>query len=435
MFLNYFKIKFKVNLDVQKKLFNKLINLKMNATTTNNNYANDSENELISVLFFMLPIVLSMSTVCLNSLVIYIILFSLKKRSFSNYLFLSSAIADLLIGLLPEPLLIVYIKSRFQYQTLKIADTCVYKLIMNNSCMFLNISLFNLLIITVHRYRQLRSAKVNDKLNNTRYLMIICVWFISILFWTLMLIPIINRIQSSDLFYGCFYVFSLDYVLLIELITLITPIVFIVLFNMLTFNTLKLKSKRIKKPVAPTTPTNPRFKVYKNRPLSNSDNCLNLEDKQIETNLNSPVNKIGSVETFANLNRSFNLKYAKAESRIKQKNLLAQKARQGQHHQHHHFDYLRRKLTKERKAFLCLFVISIELISSWLLFLVIWPLRVLCLECINERFFQFSVWLNYSSAAANPLILLMFHSKYQHELMRLYYGMTKSIRQLTFQRA
>lgn len=84
-----------------------------------------------------------------------------------------------------------------------------------------------------------------------------------------------------------------------------------------------------------------------------------------------------------------------------------------------HFDYFRRKLTKERKAFLCLFSISVGLISSWLLFLIMWPLRIICNSCVSEVLFTISVWSNYSSAAANPLILLIFHSKFQNELVTI----------------
>ena len=84
-----------------------------------------------------------------------------------------------------------------------------------------------------------------------------------------------------------------------------------------------------------------------------------------------------------------------------------------------HFDYFRRKLTKERKAFLCLFSISVGLISSWLLFLIMWPLRIICNTCVSEILFSISVWSNYSSAAANPLILLIFHSKFQTELISM----------------
>jgi hypothetical protein len=95
-----------------------------------------------------------------------------------------------------------------------------------------------------------------------------------------------------------------------------------------------------------------------------------------------------------------------------------------------HLDYFRRKLTKERKAFLTLFSISVSLISSWLLFLILWPLRTLCHDCVSELYFSLSVWLNYSSAAANPLILIIFHSKLRHEfftILSMFYTSTRQI--------
>lgn len=95
-----------------------------------------------------------------------------------------------------------------------------------------------------------------------------------------------------------------------------------------------------------------------------------------------------------------------------------------------HLDYFRRKLTKERKAFLTLFCISVSLILSWLLFLIVWPLRAFCHTCVSDLMFKTSVWLNCSSAAANPLILIIFHSKLRHEFYALLALFVTYIRQI-----
>lgn len=72
---------------------------------------------IFTALATVFKIGLTIATVLLNCLVIFIIarLSKNKKRSFSNYLFLSSAIADLVVGLTAEPLMIAYV---LKYPTL-----------------------------------------------------------------------------------------------------------------------------------------------------------------------------------------------------------------------------------------------------------------------------------------------------------------------------
>jgi hypothetical protein len=111
-------------------------------------YKNDSDDNISSNLFFLIfQFFLTFSTIGLNSLIIFIIIVFLKKKSFSNFLFLSSAIADLLIGVLPEPLMIAYTLLKVPNNAVhvnstqtgsmsnalktQLADSCIYKLIMN----------------------------------------------------------------------------------------------------------------------------------------------------------------------------------------------------------------------------------------------------------------------------------------------------------------
>ncbi len=73
-------------------------------------------NILSQHFFLAFKLCLTCSTIFLNILVITIIQrLNKRKRSFSNFLFLSSAIADLFIGLGPMPSMITY---RFFYNSL-----------------------------------------------------------------------------------------------------------------------------------------------------------------------------------------------------------------------------------------------------------------------------------------------------------------------------
>ena len=188
-------------------------------------------------------------------------------------------------------------------------NSCFYWLIINNSCLFLNISLINLLLITIHRYNQLKSALVHDRLTYWRNFLIFSVWIFSCVFWSSMIIPIINISRSSSIF-ECTLMYSAYYVVLIEVITLITPIILICVVNLLTY--FKLKEKALKmKQTRHIRKIDSTFKVFNNRVLSNSDNCLPEQDKQKNQNPNllSPSSIIkNETEVFTASNRSFNLK-------------------------------------------------------------------------------------------------------------------------------
>lgn len=376
----------------------------------------ETNQSAFKLTFFIFKICMAFMTVILNTMIIIIIVRLNKKQSFSNYLFLSSAIADLLIGLIPQPSMITY---TYFYQSLNGENSCFYWLILNNSCLFLNISLFNLLLITMHRYNQLKSALIHDKPTNFRYFLIGVVWLLSTLFWSLMIIPVFISHKSHTNF-ECTRIFSVYYIIFIELTILITPIVLIIILNIFTYVELRRKAAKMRR-CKTTHKINSSFRTLNNRVLSNSDNCLQDKNNQQKTTLLSPNTCLTDQEQFINLNRSFNLKYTSNHNDVEVNTAKSQEnlQKKGSVKRPAHFDYFRRKLTRERKAFLCLSSISVGLISSWLMFLVVWPMRALCDECISELLFSISVWCNYSSAAANPLILLIFHSKFQNEFLKI----------------
>jgi hypothetical protein len=256
------------------------------------------KSTLFYLFFTIFKVCLTTATVLLNCLVIWIISRLNKKKSFSNYLFLSSAIADLIIGVTAEPFMIIY-SLNYRSSLLVGENSCFYWLILNNSCLFLNISLFNLLITTIHRYNQVKSALVHDKPTNFRYVLIFLVWILSSAFWLLMIIPIVLASQRTSLF-ECNYVYSAYIIMTVEFFTLVTPIALIVIFNILTYYELKNKAIKMKR-IKLVKKFESQFRTFNNRILSNSDNCL---DKNLLTteNIDCQRYKIG------NPKRSFNLK-------------------------------------------------------------------------------------------------------------------------------
>lgn len=65
--------------------------------------------DLFQTVFFVFKICLLLATVVLNTVVLIIVTrVRNRKHDFSNYLFFSSTIADLLVGLTAEPFMITY---------------------------------------------------------------------------------------------------------------------------------------------------------------------------------------------------------------------------------------------------------------------------------------------------------------------------------------
>ena len=123
-----------------------------------------------------------------------------------------------------------------------------------------------------------------------------------------MIIPIVVASSRGDMF-ECDNVYSVYYVLCIEMATLITPIILISIFNLFTFMKLKKKALRIKQvKKKPAKNIDSQFRLVHNTILSNSDTCLPAQEKQMH---NKSVNNLSpsSAQDFTNFNRSFNMKY------------------------------------------------------------------------------------------------------------------------------
>ncbi|KAI3383685.1 hypothetical protein SNEBB_006536 [Seison nebaliae] len=76
----------------------------------------------------------------------------------------------------------------------------------------------------------------------------------------------------------------------------------------------------------------------------------------------------------------------------------------------------RQNLTKkDRKAISQLFIISIIFIAFWLSFILVWPINRIC-GCISDHFYLTSYWLAYIHSAVHPLILLLTHNSFRQFL-------------------
>jgi hypothetical protein len=363
--------------------------------TSYNLYTKLIHLDSFDLVLLILKLILILTTISLNSILICIILFKVKKKTYSNFLFLSTTLADLAIGFTSQPFMTVY--SIYDYWPFGDAS-CIYWMITDYSSY--SISIFSWLFISIQRYKQIWSQSiVNEDLNTKNSLLIISIWVLSYFFWSLMVLPIV--ITNEKFSYECEYIFSFLYVILAELVSLIMPILFIMCINIMIYIELRNHIKRsnrsgIKKGIkfsslSASLKKNARRISFKRSSLNNNE--LNITTTQY---LNVPITKTDN----SRCSTSSPVRNQKRKSSI--------------------FSLKNYKLTKDRKAYLSLMAINVSLILSWLLFLFTWPLKAYCgSECVSNALYDTSVWIIYSSSCTNSILLITLNTEFNNSFKDL----------------
>lgn len=150
---------------------------------------NRSNVDIIKIILIIFKILLTIVNIFFNGIIIYLILFKLKKRTFSNFLFLSGAISDFMIGLMSIPFMTIF--TSYGYWPIGEA-TCIFWVI--NDFSIGSVSIYSLLLMSIHRYRELKwPHKENEIMNKEKYSIIILKWILIYLFWGLSVILITRQ--------------------------------------------------------------------------------------------------------------------------------------------------------------------------------------------------------------------------------------------------
>ncbi len=273
----------------------------------------------------------------------------IKKKTYSNTLFLSKSVADIVIGATSMPFLTVYTNNGMWPLGYGL---CVIWVVLDYSCC--SISIFNLLLITWHRYTQLKYPfKSTEDLTILRYVIIVFVWIIPTTFWLASVIPITSKNLKAD---DCAFTYSFIYVMLANSFLYIIPLVVLLMLNVLTYRELKIKSRRI--------------------------TALGVID----------VTNTMTVNTVIHVND---------DTLMTSQGIVKETKK--------HVSTSKTKLSKDLKAVTCLIVVSLILVFCWSLFIIVWPLRAACSNCISNVLFEVSYWLPYSSSTLYPISLFIFH--------------------------
>ncbi|VDK56025.1 unnamed protein product [Anisakis simplex] len=79
----------------------------------------------------------------------------------------------------------------------------------------------------------------------------------------------------------------------------------------------------------------------------------------------------------------------------------------------------RENVSRQVRAAKAVALILCSFVICWVPFLVLWPLKLFCSECVPDKLYLFSIWLNYLSSAINPLLYTLSSPKIRH-VLRLY---------------
>ena len=284
-----------------------------------NELFNSTENSIaedIDTASIILEIFLSIIAVLLNTLSIALISVSIrKKRTYSNIIFLLINITDFISGLIsiPGDVALSYSNWSWTYSTI----ICVfYKTFdFGNG----NFSLMLLLVITIHRWLQLKCPfKEKEEMNRRRWMLILMLFVFNYGIWFGIWYIYFNKDENKDI---CYLKSINTYIFVYNFVVSLCSFLLIMSINLLMI-------------------------------------------------------------------RIFFIKKSKSHNK------------------------------KEINAIYCILAITVNLIISWGLFIIIWHLYKLCKNCVPDNLYGYSYLLNYSFAATNPIILLVFNQNYRSVLFK-----------------
>jgi hypothetical protein len=336
--------------------------MSLNLTTGNQTFFNHQNmaNELSafdSFLLFM-KISITLITISLNSLAVYISIFQIKNKKYSDCLFLSMALADLSVGIVCMPN--ITLRSTKGIYDLGYIP-CILWIIIDWSSG--TISMYSLTLLCFHRFRQIITPlKESENLSQKKLFLIVILWIITYFSWILSVVLIMPQVFNDS---DCLMGFTFIYNLLSQIFPFFVPYVSILLLNLFTIIALRMKSNKIKiakvkKAIVPMTGVHQHSKALNSVSVSINENSLETKHHNL-------------VQSFF-------------------------------------------KSDKENRAYLSISIMSITIFIFWSMFFFSFPIKAACYECVDDTFYNVVYYLVYLQAMTNPMTLFIFHEKFRNQL-------------------
>lgn len=162
----------------------------MNSSDANANTTSNDTNivdSLVLHLTYLIPVKLAIGVVNIlfNGYLIILVLFIIKRKSYSNILFMCGAFADFTTGVISIPFMTIF--TTIGYWPLGKAP-CLFWVI--NDFSVTTVSACCLLTIAAHRYFQIISPiHTTEKMTRRKYLLIAAIWIFPYSFWAISVLP------------------------------------------------------------------------------------------------------------------------------------------------------------------------------------------------------------------------------------------------------
>ncbi|RNA17429.1 histamine H3 receptor-like, partial [Brachionus plicatilis] len=322
----------------------------LNRTNLNFSIKNISEcktqKDYKTIVLITAKVILAILNIFFNGSIIYIILFRLKRKTYSNFLFLSGTLSDFMIGLMSVPFMTIF--TTFGFWPLGEA-TCIFWVI--NDFSIGTVSIYSLLLMSIHRFRQLKwPLVVNENMTRDKYFILIGKWILIYAFWGLSVVLITRQNFESR---NCYFTYTFTYVLVADSVGYFLPVLSVFVMNTLVY--WELRKKFIKKAEKLGTAT-----------------------------------KKSTIRVFTDIslqNQSQNITNSKSSDKKDEKSKFQAK---------------QDRINKEKKAIMCIWSISIFLSVLFSVFCVTWPLKAFCNECVSDLILEIGYWMSYIYSSFNP---------------------------------
>ena len=331
-------------------------------------------NEEYKIVILMIILGIILLTITLNLFIFLSVLLYKNMKNYTNLQFASMSLADMLIGLIAMPCMMI--STLYEYWPLS-NDFCIAWCI--GDFISGHVSFLCLCVISYHRLECIRDpVGIKKKPKTHSFLPIALIWSISVVFWTISIVFIRkNYSRSSYLidYKECYYLYNLEFILVIDLIVYIIPICYIVILQLLIYVFLKNKDRLIN--------LSSRHESQRSKPPT---------DKELMARKRVSI----ATTTVMHSQKCSNTNHKKNTVNLDLKVLI--------------------RNTKNRKAFVTLFCVTVFIILFWSPWIILWPINAYC-NCIPRPMYSFAYWMKYMNSFTNPIILILgnkhFNSRFK----------------------
>jgi 5-hydroxytryptamine receptor 5 len=294
-------------------------------------------------------IIFAICTVIANVALFVFITFSKPNKTIFDKIFRAHSVVDCVVGFVIMPFYCIY--TIFNYWPLGKMICHIYVSFDYTTC---HIGILHMVYIAYARVRSLLAPKTYESeafMKNSRNVLL-GLWLFSSILW----LPAINLIiHFTYEERSCYFTFTLAYIIVQDIIAYIIPILSLLSLTLFIMYIYRLK-----------------------------ESARNQKTKQTQT-----------AKRHANFT---NLSFIFSNSRQLQSRELRMKER---------------SKDKRFNLYIKLTIILLTFIALWLPWIIAWPIKSGCNECVNDTAYIVFYWLGYIQSLVNPILLLILNPNYQ----------------------